>query len=347
MNQTRFADAYFLNVRFVLIALVVIGNIIVPAVGRHGDIEALALLIFSFHIPLFAFVTGYFSKSFLTRPDRRKELLTIFGQYCVFQTLYSLLDAFWFHSDGIHYSFFLPYWMLWFILSHLCWKLLLFPFGRSKLGFIWAVLLGCAVGYVGFGGEWLSLSRTFVYFPFFLAGYRFSPSWFVKIFTFLTKRKAAIGLAALFIAYLFVSRSVSLAWLMGHQTYGQLGTLQWHDGLLRTALYGLQLASGLCLLALIPERVTFMTDLGTRTVYVFLFHGIVLKVLALAGLYDWNAGGMTIALLLATAVTVTLLLSHPIVKRVLQPLVELRLPSWFKGLLAQKKPLPSIKQLHR
>ncbi|MFC0212215.1 acyltransferase family protein [Paenibacillus chartarius] len=165
------SEAFILNVKFVLIAFVVIANVIEPLIDRSGILRWLYQAIFTFHIPMFVFAMGLLAKDF--RLDHRglHSLVEIAWQYVLFQTVYSLMDAALFHADGVVHSFFMPYSLLWFLFSHLCWRAMLPLFIRMKHPIIVAVGLGIAAGFLPVSGAWLSLSRTFVFLPFFLAGY--------------------------------------------------------------------------------------------------------------------------------------------------------------------------------
>lgn len=55
----------FLNLRFMLIVTVFAGNAIEPLISRMDGLHGLYMWIFSFHMPLFVLVTGYFAKKAL------------------------------------------------------------------------------------------------------------------------------------------------------------------------------------------------------------------------------------------------------------------------------------------
>lgn len=65
-----------------------------------------------------------------------------------------------------------------------------------------------------------------------------------------------------------------------------------------------------------------MTDLGRRTLYVFLLHGFIVRAAAVSGLYAYIGNAAGAALLIAGAVSCTVLLAQPAVRRMLNPLVE-------------------------
>ncbi|MBW4085502.1 acyltransferase family protein [Paenibacillus sp. S150] len=317
-------ETFFLNLRFMLIVTVFAGNAIEPLIGSVGGMHSLYLWIFSFHMPLFVLVTGYFAGKGLTGTAGRKVLLQIGLQYLIFQTLYSALDASVFRVSNIQHSFFAPYLLLWFLASHACWRLLMLGMGRwSKTAqIIFAVSAGIAIGYLRLDGVWFSISRTFVYLPFFVIGYHFSFAAFVRVYKKYVKIAAAAASVLLFLLLGTLGSKLPLGWLYGSMTYMQLGAPEWYAGVYRLGMYGLQLAASLAFLGWVPYRLSRMTDWGRRTLYVFLLHGLVVRLAAASGIYDYlgNAGGA--ALVLLCAVSFTVLLSQPAVKRLLHPMVE-------------------------
>ncbi len=322
LNQR--GETFFLNLRFLLIVCVFIGNAIEPLINRMDGLHSLYMWIFTFHMPLFVFVTGYFAKSSLFDKSGRKVLLQIGMQYVIFQTLYSVLDITVFQVKNIHHSFFAPYLLLWFLASHFCWRLVLISMRKcsplQQLAI--SVLLGVLVGYLQLDGVWLSFSRTFVFLPFFVAGYHFS---FTALETFLTRevRIAGIALSAgLLLALYFGGGSLIPGWLYGSMTYMQLDQQEWYAGLLRLSVYLLQLFAGAVFLSFVPKQASRITDYGRRTLYVFLLHGLIIRLAAASPLYDYIHTGAASLALIAGAVILTVLLSQPVVRKWTSPAIE-------------------------
>lgn len=315
LNQR--GETFFLNLRFLLIVCVFIGNAIEPLISRMDGIHSLYMWIFTFHMPLFVFVTGYFAKSSLTGEAGRKVLLQIGMQYIIFQTLYSVLDITVFQVKNIQHSFFAPYLLLWFLASHFCWRLVLLSLRKcSPLQQIAiSVLLGVLVGYLQLDGTWLSFSRTFVFLPFFIAGYHFS---FAALEKFLTRKVRVTGMmlsAGLFLVLYLGGGNLIPGWLYGNMTYMQLDHHEWYAGLIRLSLYLLQLFAGAIFLSFVPTKESRLTDFGRRTLYVFLLHGLIIRLAAASPLYDYIHTGAATLGLIAGAVILTVLLSQPAVRK--------------------------------
>lgn len=320
----RRAETFFLNLRFMLIVTVFVANAAEPLISAMSGLDTLYRWIFSFHMPLFVLVTGYFARTSLCGPAGRKVLLQIGLQYLIFQSLYSVLDFSFFRVSNIHHSFFAPYLLLWFLASHACWRLLMLGMSRwsrsAQLAF--AVAAGAAVGYLHVDGIWFSISRTFVYLPFFVIGYHFSFAAFLKLYQRYFRLLAAAASLLLFIAIGMLGRTLPLGWLYGSMTYMQLGVHEWYAGVFRLGIYALQAVSSLSFLALVPYGLSRMTDMGRRTLYVFLLHGLVVRAAAASGLYAYISHPAGIAVLIAAAAGCTVLLALPAVRRALHPLVE-------------------------
>lgn len=317
-------EAFFLNLRFLLIICVFIGNAIEPLIQDIDAMHALYVWIFTFHMPLFVFVTGHFAKTNLLGLPGRRLMLQISLQYVIFQSLYSILDVAVFKVQNVHHSFFAPYLLLWFLASHLCWRVLLTVMNkwtpRQQLAV--SLALGVLVGYLQVDGVWLSLSRTFVYLPFFIAGYHFSFAYLEKFLTPLARAITMSFAGVMLVAVVLWGQLIDAGWLYGSMTYGQLGHDEWYAGAYRLALYALQLLAGIAFLSFVPLRVSRLTDLGRRTLYVFLLHGFIIRFAAASPLYDRITNTAASAMLIVGAIFLTLVLSHPLVRKWTSPVIE-------------------------
>lgn len=317
-------ETFFLNLRFLLIVCVFIGNAIEPLITRMEGIHSLYMWIFTFHMPLFVFVTGYFAKSNLSGEAGRKVLLQIAFQYVIFQSIYSLLDVTVFQVNHIHHSFFAPYLLLWFLASHIGWRLLLLMMRKctpvQQLAI--SITLGVVVGYLQIDGAWLSVSRTFVFLPFFIAGYHFSFEKIAQWFTLKTRTIAMSVSLLLFVVIALTSTDISPGWLYGSMTYGQLGHHEWYAGLYRFTLYLLQIIAGVTFLSFVPKGASLMTDYGRRTLYVFLLHGFIIRIAAISPLYHYVNNEWSAILVILGATCFVLLLSQTFIKKWTSPIIE-------------------------
>jgi fucose 4-O-acetylase-like acetyltransferase len=317
-------ETYFLNLRFLLIVTVFVANAIEPLIHQISGLHPLFLWILTFHMPLFVLVTGYFAKSGLTGELGRRTLTQIGLQYIIFQSLYSFLDYTIFHVPNTHTSFFAPYLLLWFLASHFCWRLL--SISMSKFSpvqqIIISLILGVLVGYLPLDGVWLSISRTFVYLPFFVIGSHFNFSRFMELINRWKNRGFAFVSIGILVILSIWGLNVPVGWLFGSMTFMQLGHHEWYAGIFRVALYLLQIISAAAFMAWIPMIECRITDMGRRTLYVFLLHGFIIRLANISGLYEYIHSPLAALYLIVAAISLTILLAQPIVRRIAHPLVE-------------------------
>src|SRR5699024_6361180 len=169
-------EAYFDNARFILIVFVVFGHIIQPFYEENTMLYSLYTTIYLFHMAGFILISGYFAKGF-----RRPGYLTIIAKktlptFIIFQIIYTVVQVssnnYMVEDSTVDLNFVLaPLFTLWFLLSLYCWIVLLFLFAKFRW---WTVLVAFAVGIsISFidVNTFLSITRTFVFFPFFLLGF--------------------------------------------------------------------------------------------------------------------------------------------------------------------------------
>ena len=140
------------------------------------QVDILYKIIFSFHMPAFIFISGYFA-----RVEPKKILSRIFPLYMVFQLLRFLLDFIldsvkWGHPVKIDMQFFTPRWTLWYLMAMIIYQLLLPVFDtknkRHRVAYlILSMVLGIVIGYNPDTENFMAMSRIMNFLPFFLAGY--------------------------------------------------------------------------------------------------------------------------------------------------------------------------------
>ncbi|WP_353856007.1 acyltransferase family protein [Bacillus sp. Bos-x628] len=318
-------DRYFDNAKFLLIILVVFGHLLRSFIHDHDWMLYLYKFIYTFHMPAFILISGYFAKGFRKPGFIKKVALKLIIPYFIFQVIYSLYDYLLQDQSMSSLNPMEPHWSLWFLISLFFWNLLLIPF--SKLQFYWAMIVSLLtallVGYIDSISNTLSLSRTFVFLPMFLAGFYLKKQHFEFIRTSTGKITALLVLLGVFLFCFFYEFDYSF--LFGSQSYSSLGDEGVIAAIKRMAWYMLAFAATFSFFALVPTRHFFFTKWGTRTLYVYLLHGFVIKLLRTTWFDDWafNAASVLILLLLTILLTVTL--SSTFVKTVSQPIIELKM----------------------
>ncbi|MES9686273.1 acyltransferase family protein, partial [Bacillus sp. JJ353] len=251
----------------------------------------------------------------------------------IYTVFYSFIDD----QSLTAFNPFEPQWSLWFLLSLFFWNLFLFPFTKLPAAWSFAASLAIAVlvGYIDAISDTLSLSRTFVFFPVFLAGFYLKKEHFKKLKGWKGKQAALAVLAATFVFYFFVDFDYS--WLFGSKPYSEFGDVGMKSALNRVALLVLTFGSTFGFMALVPERRYFFTLWGTRTFYVYLLHGFIIKSFRKTGAEEWLADYQSLTVLIIATAVLTFFLSSGFVKTVAQPFIELKMTNLLRWLKKQAR----------
>jgi fucose 4-O-acetylase-like acetyltransferase len=276
-------------------------------------------------MPAFIMIAGFFSKSIMKEGYLKKIFKKILIPYFIFQLIYF---TFYTVKNGNEtFTLFDPYWTLWFLLSMVLWNVLLYVFVRFvrvKYPLIIAIALGLVAGYVQDIGTFMSLSRTFVFFPVFFLGYLLKKEHFYKLLRTDVRVAAATIFVSMFISYYFFFPESAKEWLLASSSYEELGVGVEQAVIIRMLMYGLMFIATFSFMALVPRRQLFFTHMGGRTLYVYLLHGFIVKLFSLTPYYNAIDETGNYVIFLGIAAVVTLLLASKPIMTLAQPIIELR-----------------------
>ncbi|GAF63156.1 putative acetyltransferase [Bacillus sp. TS-2] len=274
-------NSYFDNIKFFLIFLVVVGHVISPLKGQEGFLFDLYVMIYLFHMPAFIFVSGFFAKGYKKKGYLYKVFKKVLIPYFIFQLIYSVFYYLNGSANSISFDLFSPHWTMWFLFSLFCWNVLLFVFAKwSWAGLVPAIALGLGVGYFDFLGTYFSLSRTFVFFPFFLLGFLMKKEHFQKLKR--SKYTSYVGAFILLITFIlvyFFFPEEGIPWLFGSSSYADIGVGAWSDSLIRLSQYFISAVVMFSFLVIVPQKNYFFTIIGQRTMYIYLLHGFIIQLI--------------------------------------------------------------------
>jgi fucose 4-O-acetylase-like acetyltransferase len=272
-------NAYFDNAKFILIFLVVFGHTISPYRTSNDQVLSLYHFIFIFHMPVFILLSGYFSKNYQKKGYYKKIVTKVLIPYLIFQTVYTFYYNTIYEHQTFTLQYFIPRWAMWFLLSLMFWKLMLPFFARWPmwLGMGISLGLGLGIGYMDLEGfeKVLSISRMLVFFPFFLLGYYLSQkdNPFKKLCSMKGRiLAAAVLILTLMSSYYFLQDTKYTDMLYGTNTYANHG-----EFLIRAGQYAVSILVSFAFMALIPAKPLLFTNIGQRSLYVYLLHGFILK----------------------------------------------------------------------
>lgn len=263
------------NLRAFLIICVVFAHLI-KTIYFPGS-TFLYFFIFSFHMPAMIFLSGLCAKDKL---DIKGLIKRIILPYIVFQIILFLVNYFIVGND-VRLSFILPDWIMWYMFSLATWTIIipLFKTESKKLKIIFlalSVLAALLAGFVDNIAQYLSLSRTIVFFPFFLAGFylrekkgdRKRPNMRVFI--------PAIVLAVLSICLIMISCNIiPEIWVHHRQSYSNSR----YNLVIRSVILLISAIFVYLLSTITPnKKICYITYLGRNTITVYMLHGIIIRI---------------------------------------------------------------------
>ena len=323
--KKRERDPLFDNMKAILIFLVVLGHCVSSFNDIGGPLYSwLYSVIFSFHMPAFLFVSGYFAS-----PDPKRTIRRLLPLYLVFQTAHIFLKYLeeWSadpETARIEFQIFDPQWTLWYLMVLMIFALVLPVFAVDKPGkqirnLVIAFACGLLIGMNDEMHNFMDISRAISFLPFFLMGYytkcnQHLISWITaprqnpdrNFLMVITKLTAVVSAAILLICF-----SLPGCPYRGEMFYGTMSYRA--DGFtvgIKIQTYLISSAWILILLFLVPNRrLPLLGKIGRNTLGVYLFHTIAIRLLRVNPAVD-TVINSSFALMLAVAAGLTLLLSR-------------------------------------
>ncbi|MFE9773133.1 acyltransferase family protein [Streptomyces sp. NPDC005931] len=336
-------DAFFDNAKYLAIVLVAMGHTWDPLNDDSRGLQGLYLVLYTFHMPAFIIVSGYFSRSFDMRPDRVKRLVTgVAVPYVLFEIAYSVFKRVVDHDPGFAISLLDPWYLTWFLCALFVWRLTT-P--------IWKVLrrpLPVALGVAMLASMTpeirndLDMQRVLQFLPCFVLGLCLRREHFEMV-----RRRAVrvlsvpVVLVALAVGWWAVPY-MDTRWVYRSAAAQEMGMPWWAGPVVTLALFGCSLVLTACFFAWVPGRRMWFTALGAGTLYGYLLHGFVTKTAAYEGWLDHaplhQPLGQAFVSLMG-AVAVTLLCTGP-VRRTFRFAMEPRMEWAFRPDTAGPAPEP-------
>lgn len=295
-------DSYFDNLKLFLIFTVILGHILERFPNNiYNYINA---VIYAFHMPLFIFVSGYFSKD--VEKGREKAFLDFFIPYLIFNTLCQMLG-----ERTLLFNIFYPEGIYWYLFSMFLWKIIIKDVIRIKRYIIISFLLGLYIGIFDDANSFLALSRTIVFLPFFLLGYKANKEWIEAIKKI--PKSLIIGILMIilvFIRYEFNVVGMPGEMLLAKDSYNILGLSNGIGMIYRLIQYSVAIVMGVCVLNLIPKREFKFTNYGRRTMPIYVGHAYIMYILALAQFFLEINPYMGVIIFIAISILIILILGN-------------------------------------
>lgn len=308
MNDNRIY--FYDNMKFILIIFVVMGHLFDNYVTFSNLSKSIYVFIYSFHMPLFIFISGLFHKheritekvvsfiviGFVMKMIFFLEKLILFDQNPTF-TLLSDFDVPW-------YMFVLAFYILiTYLLRNIDKKFILYS----------SLLLSIFVGYDNSINDFLYLSRSIVFYPFYILGQIIKKE---DVLALNQNKSLKICGFIIFLAWFFLCVwDVDQIYLLrslftGKNPYSIQSVFVKYGFLYRMLCYMISIIIGLSLICIIPKRKIFIiSEYGKRTFQIYFWHQIIILFLVwmhLENVVDIPVIGKIILLILSLCISLIL-----------------------------------------
>ena len=296
----------FDNIKLILILFVIVAHFFELFKGE----ERAYLTIYTFHMPLFIFLTGIFAKF------DKKRLITYIFTYVVFQILYKIFD-FYVLGNGkqLSITFMTPYWLLWYMLVIIFYTFLI-PLIDTKNNIIKLVIITISIAlslitpYFKDIGYSLSLARFFTFMPYFVCGFYFK-DYIEKVEDKLKNKKLYIPLLCGFITlaigvciYMFKDTTITQNMLYGSYSYA---SAKYNIGYKALFMLFAIIFIGVFYLLIPNIKIPFVSIIGANTMTIFLFHGFIVRYLKFIKFFKYDlTENILISMALALLISVIL-----------------------------------------
>ena len=256
----------FDNIKAILIFFVVVGHLL----EFCGAFPLLYRMIYLFHMPVFMFVSGYFAKF------GARQLLDKIWMYGLFQTAYIFFERAVKPAETV-LQYTTPYWILWYMFVMIFYTALI-PLYHAKsrekrvVVLVCSVLLALGAGFIEKNGLYLSLSRFFVFQPYFLLGF------YAK-----EQQVPSLGRNTFICTGVGAVLSLGIAWLPAVTSRMLYGSMHYTD--VNGIWYRLLLlCSSVVWIGFfwamkdrINRNIPLVTAIGSNTISIYLLHGFLMR----------------------------------------------------------------------
>lgn len=309
-------DPFFDNAKYFAILLVVMGHSIANMRHDMPIVKGLYVFVYMFHMPVFIVLTGYLSRNWTFSAGKARKLITNVGvPYLVFEIAYELYS--WLAGgEKLEISLLKPHWLMWFMCALFLWRLST-PVWQQVRWPLSIALLFALLSYMGDLGGTFNLHRVLGLLPLYVLGLTLTPRHFELLKKPIARPIGAAVLAGGLAFAFFAKDHMSEGWVFWKNPYDEMGVSNVTGTVMMTVMFACATVLVAAFLAVIPRKRYWFSDLGATTLYAYLLHGFIIRVLDYTGSWDsaWMHTGPGVVIVIATSAAVgTFLCSRPVVR---------------------------------
>lgn len=271
--------AYFDNAKGILIIFIILAHVLSLCSKYYNYSDDFFKFAALFMLQCFFFISAYFQSK--SKTPRKKRILNLLKTYLLWQTIITIYYAFVLQIIDFNLNYLIPRYTLWFLITMIFYNMSEWILEKVsyKIMITISIIIGLVVGFIPIIGSTLSLSRTFVFFPFYVLGYYAKDlNLLSKIKTKQVKTITIILSIIILIVILNYNSILSIKILKGKYSYFDIDNvniiLAYGERLL---FYIVSIIVSIAFLNLVPKKESMLATLGRNTLYIYLTQGMILK----------------------------------------------------------------------
>lgn len=313
-----------------LIFTVVLGHLADRYTQNSENMRSLYLFIYTFHMPLFIFVSGLFNKR-VVNEKRKDKLAGYIAMYLFIKLIHFIYYAV--TGQAYYFNLFADSGLPWFMFALFGFALITMfvkDFSPVYVMTAW-ILFACVAGFDPEQSDFLTISRIIAYYPFYYLGYCMDRKK-LEDFCRGTGKKIVAAVFMIALALVIYLMGDDIYWIRplftGRNPFNQLGDYFEYGFVLRLASYVVSGLAGLSIIILIPNRtpISYIATIGQRTLAIFSLHYVVMfplyNQLKLDKLFEKLTPGHTGLWIVPMAILIVLFLSLPIFDRLTRLVID-------------------------
>lgn len=259
----------------ILILLVILGHILEHYMTEGSMQMSTFNFIFSFAMPAFITISGYFIR--IEAP--LKGIAKLCETYMVFQVFHSIIDL---DFSPFRLMFF-PKWTMWYLISLVWWKVAIYIYERFSTNiyalFVLSIILSILIPFIKVPVYFLAIERTVSYFPFFLLGVLLKK---VDIEQFRRLRLVrTISVTIIIVSFVFaLCYPMEMRWLYNwNSLYNSMPiSLRLAPFIRLIAITGCSVLA-LSVMVIAPNNIETIQQEGKNSLFYYMWHSILLTII--------------------------------------------------------------------
>lgn len=261
-QSTKIRNAYWDNIKGLLIVLVVCAHILFQLQETSEIINNVVDYIYMFHMPAFVFVSGYFGKS--ERAHSFESIVKLIFLYFIFNSIMGFIYGF--------NSLLQPMYSYWYLVALIIWRLTAHYIAKFKEIKLILMVTALFVGFYSSVDNTFAAARIIGFYPFYMSGYLLSEDKSNELINKKFSKKLLMGIISLTAAGIIAYFS-KLFFMYTDDSMQMAAYSEPIDAFGRIILFLIAFLMIYALRILSPsKKIPFLTTFGKNSLWIFILH---------------------------------------------------------------------------